>query len=65
MPGDPGVLDEAPRVSAVLTAADLLMAVAIKLPPFWPNNIKTWLVQAKSQFHLKGVVTSQTNVTHS
>ena len=36
------------------------MAVAFKLLPFWPNNIDTWLVQAKSQFHLKGVVTSQT-----
>ena len=36
------------------------MAVAVKLPPFWPDNIKTWLVQAESQFRLKGVITSQT-----
>ena len=31
MPGDPAVLNGAP---AVLTAADLLMAVAVRLPPF-------------------------------
>ena len=60
MPGDPDILDEAPEVPAILNAADLLMAVAVKLPPFWPDNIKTWLVQAESQFRLKGVVTSQT-----
>ena len=36
------------------------MAVAVKIPPFWPDNIKTWLVQAESQFRLKGVITSQT-----
>ena len=35
------------------------MNVAVKLPPFWPNNILTWLVQTESQFHLKGVTVSQ------
>ena len=44
MPGDPDVLYEATLVPAVLTTADLLMAVAVKLPPFWPDNIKMWLV---------------------
>ena len=52
MPGDPAIHDKAP---AILTNADLLMAVAVKLPPFWPNNIEAWLVQTKSQLHLKGV----------
>ena len=63
MPGDPAILDEAPEVP-VLTAADLLNAVAVQLPPFWPDNIETWLIQAKFQFRLTGVVTSQTKFDH-
>ena len=57
MPGNLAILGEA---ASVLTSADLLNAVAVKLPPFWPDNIETWLVQAESQFHLKGVTSSQT-----
>ena len=57
MPGDHVVLDGAPTV---LTAADLLTAVAVTLSTFWPNIIETWLVQTQSQFHLKGVTASQT-----
>ena len=37
------------------------MAVAVKLPPFWPEKIEMWFVQADSQLWLKGVVVSQTN----
>ena len=47
MPGDPAVLEGVP---APLSATDLLMAVAVKLPPFWPENIETWFVQAESPF---------------
>ena len=57
MPGNLAILGEA---ASVLTSADLLNAVAVKLPHFWPDNIETWLVQAESQFHLKGVTSSQT-----
>ena len=56
MPGDPAFLNGAP---AVLTAADLLMNVAVELPPFQPDNIETWFVRTKSQFRLKGVTVSQ------
>ena len=62
MPGDPAVPEEAERVPAVpvvLSAANFLNAVAVKLPPFWPDNIKTWLIQSESQFRLKGVACSQ------
>ena len=59
MPGDPAVLEDTEDV-LVLSATNLLAAVAIKLPPFWPDNIETWLVQSKSQFRLKGVTCSQT-----
>ena len=59
MPGDPAALDD--RVEGpILTAADLLHSVAVKLPPFWPDNIETWLIQSESQFRLKGVTVSQT-----
>ena len=57
MPGDPVVLNKRPE-GLVLTAADLLNTITIKLPPFWPDNIETWLIQSKSQFHLKGVTVS-------
>ena len=57
MPGNPTVLGD---TAMALNAAVLLNAVAVKLPPFWPDNIETWLVQAESQFHLKGVTSSQT-----
>ena len=50
MPGDPAVVKEADRVPAILSATNLLMAVAVKLPPFWPE----------SQFRLNGVKCSQT-----
>ena len=59
MPGDPAVLKD-PKDVPVLSAANLLAAVTIKLPPFWPDIIKTWLVQSESQFRLKGVTCSQT-----
>ena len=45
MHGDPAVLDERPK-GLVLTAAYLLNTVAVKLPPFWPDNIETWLIQS-------------------
>ena len=57
MPGNLAILGEA---ASVLTSADLLNAVAVKLPPFWPDNIETWLAQSKSQFCLKGVTSRQT-----
>ena len=63
MPGDPATLGDTVE-GPILTAADLLHSVAIKLPPFWPDNIKTWLIQFKSQFCLKGVTVSQTKFDH-
>ena len=57
MPGDPTILE---GVSTALSTADLLNPIALKLSPFWPDNIDTWLVQSKSQFRLKGVTISQT-----
>ena len=56
MPGDPAVLEGVP---ATLSAADL-NNFAVKLPLFWPENIETWFVQAKSQFRLRAVTVSQT-----
>ena len=60
MPGDPAVFEEAENVLAALSAADLLNAVAVKLSPFWPDNIETWLIQSELKFGLKGVTCSQT-----
>ena len=63
MAGDPAVLDERPE-GLVLTTADLLNTIAVKLPLFWPDNIETWLIQSQYQFHLKGVTVSQTKFDH-
>ena len=61
MPGNPAVVKEAERVPAVLSATDLLNTVAVKLPPFWPDNIETWLIlSSESQFRIKEVTCSQT-----
>ena len=57
MPGDPVVHE---GVSTTLTAADFLNTVAVKLPLFWPENIKTWFIQSESQIHLTGMSVSQT-----
>ena len=54
MPGDPSVLEGVPVPTALITP-DLLHTVAVKLPPFWPDNIETWFVQSESQFCLKKV----------
>ena len=64
MPRDPAVVEEAKNVLASLSTANLLTAVAVKLPPFWPDNMETWLVQSKSQFRLKGVTCSQTKFNY-
>ena len=60
MPGDPAVVEEAENVPTALSTADLLAAVAVKLPPFWPDHIETWLIESELQFRLKGVTCSQT-----
>ena len=36
----PGETNDVP----ILSATDLLATVTVKLPNFWPDNIKTWLV---------------------
>ena len=54
------IVEGAEGVPTVLSAPDFLNTVAVKLPPFWPDNIETWLIQSESQFRLKGVTCSQT-----
>ena len=61
MLGDPTILGD---TATALTTAGLLNAVTVKFPPFWPDNIKSWLVQLESQFCLKGVSLSHTKLDY-
>ena len=44
MPEDQAVLMGVP---AALSATNILYAVAVKLPLFWPDDIKMWFVQSE------------------
>ena len=57
MPGDPAILEVTP---ATLSATNLLNAVAVKLPRFWPEKMEMWFVQYESQFLLKEVTVRKT-----
>ena len=39
-------------------------AVALKLPPFWPESAEVWFAQAEAQFNIKGVSSSTTKFYH-
>ena len=46
--------DDLPRVGAV----------ALKLPPFWPESAEVWFAQAEAQFNIKGINSSTTKFYH-
>ena len=39
-------------------------AVALKLPPFWPESLEVWFTQAEAQFNIKGMSSSTTKFYH-
>uniref|UniRef100_A0A5S6QTC1 RNA-directed DNA polymerase n=1 Tax=Trichuris muris TaxID=70415 RepID=A0A5S6QTC1_TRIMR len=49
------------------TTADLHLtsALAVKLPPFWPQNAKVWFAQAEAQFALGRITASLTKFYHT
>ncbi|KFD50054.1 hypothetical protein M513_09014 [Trichuris suis] len=53
--GDPSAMDTPTTGDLHLTSA-----LAVKLPPFWPQNAKVWFAQAEAQFGLGRITASQT-----
>jgi len=45
-------------------SAQVLAAVAIKLPKIWPQSIDLWFQQVESQFALRGIVNDDTKYHH-
>ena len=52
--------DDPPTPNEQQDSAHHCQAVAVKLPPFWPDNIDVWFAQVESQFRIKGVSSQQT-----
>ena len=40
-------------------------AVAVKLPPFWPDKTALWFAQADAQFVIKNITASKTKYAHA
>lgn len=37
----------------------------IRLPPFWPNNPRVWLMQFEAQFRLRHITKQETKFLHT
>jgi len=41
-----------------------IAAVAVKLPPFWPEDPHTWIQQVEAQFVIRGITVDSTKFYH-
>ena len=54
------------RINSALEAerATRVVAVSVKLPPFWPDKTQLWFAQAEAQFEIKGITVEKTKYSY-